>query len=46
VAPPGTAEAYQKYLELDPNGPFSNEVKGVLQEMGETVKNSYKAPKK
>ena len=45
-APPGTADAYQKYLELDPNGPFANEVKGVLQEMGETVKNSYKAPKK
>jgi tetratricopeptide (TPR) repeat protein len=46
VAPPGTAEAYQKYLELDPNGPFANEVKGVLQEMGETIKSSYKAPKK
>jgi tetratricopeptide (TPR) repeat protein len=45
-APPGTAEAYQKYLELDPNGPFANEVKGVLQEMGETIKSSYKAPKK
>ena len=46
VAPPGTVEAYQKYLELDPNGPFSNEVKGVLQGMGEQVKSSYKAPKK
>ena len=45
-APPGTADAYQKYLELDPNGPFSNEVKGVLQGMGETIKSSYKAPKK
>lgn len=46
VAPPGTVEAYQKYLELDPNGPFSNEVKGVLQGMGETIKSSYKANKK
>lgn len=46
IAPPGTADAYQKYLELDPNGPFSAEVKGVLQEMGETIKSSYKAPKK
>ncbi|MBX6360436.1 carboxypeptidase regulatory-like domain-containing protein [Pseudacidobacterium ailaaui] len=46
VAPPGTTEAYQKYLELDPNGPFANEVKGVLQGMGETIKSSYKAPKK
>lgn len=46
VAPPGTAEAYQKYLELAPDGPFANEVKGVLQEMGETIKSSYKAGKK
>jgi tetratricopeptide (TPR) repeat protein len=46
VAPPGCVEAYQKYLELDPNGPFANEVKGVLQGMGETIKSSYKAPKK
>lgn len=46
VAPPGTVDAYQKYLELDPNGPFSNEVKGVLQGMGETIKSSYKANKK
>jgi tetratricopeptide (TPR) repeat protein len=46
VAPPGTVDAYQKYLELDPNGPFSNEVKGILQGMGETIKSSYKATKK
>ena len=46
VAPPGCVEAYQKYLDLDPNGPFANEVKGVLQGMGETIKSSYKAPKK
>jgi tetratricopeptide (TPR) repeat protein len=45
-APPGCVEAYQKYLELDPDGPFSNEVKGVLQGMGETIKSSYHAPKK
>jgi tetratricopeptide (TPR) repeat protein len=46
IAPPGTAEAYQKYLELAPDGPFAPEVKGVLAEMGETIKSSYKAPKK
>ena len=45
-APPGTAEAYQKYLELAPDGQFAAEVKGVLTEMGETIKSSYKAPKK
>jgi tetratricopeptide (TPR) repeat protein len=46
VAPPGCAEAYQKYLELAPDGPFANEAKSVLAEMGQTVKSSYKASKK
>jgi tetratricopeptide (TPR) repeat protein len=45
VAPPGCAEAYQKYLELAPDGPFSNDAKAVLGEMGQTVKTSYKAKK-
>jgi tetratricopeptide (TPR) repeat protein len=46
VAPPGCAEAYQKYLELDPTGPFSADAKSVLAEMGTTVSSSYKAGKK
>ena len=46
VAPPGCAEAYQKYLELAPNGPFSADAKSVLAEMGTTVKSTYKAGKK
>jgi tetratricopeptide (TPR) repeat protein len=46
VAPPGCAEAYQKYLELDPNGPFSADAKSILQEMGTTVQSKYKAGKK
>jgi tetratricopeptide (TPR) repeat protein len=46
IAPPGCAEAYQKYLELDPNGPFSADAKAVLQEMGTTVQTKYKAGKK
>jgi hypothetical protein len=45
VAPPGCAEAYQKYLELAPDGQFANDAKAVLAEMGQTVKNSYKAKK-
>jgi len=45
VAPPGCAEAYQKYLELAPDGPFANDAKAVLGEMGQTVKSSYKAKK-
>jgi tetratricopeptide (TPR) repeat protein len=46
VAPPGCAEAYQKYLDLDPNGPFSADAKAILQEMGTTVQTRYKAGKK
>ena len=46
VAPEGCAEAYQKYLELDPNGPFSADAKAVLAELGTSVKTTYKAGKK
>lgn len=30
VVPPGTREAYQKYLKLEPNGPFAAEAKQAL----------------
>jgi tetratricopeptide (TPR) repeat protein len=43
VAPPGTAEAYNKYLELAPNGPMAAEAKSILAEIGEKVNSSYKA---
>jgi tetratricopeptide (TPR) repeat protein len=46
VAPPGCAEAYQKYLELDPNGPFSGDAKSILAELGTTQSTKYKAGKK
>lgn len=45
VLPPGCAEAYQKYLELDPSGPFANDVKGILAQAGQKIDTSYKAPK-
>jgi len=45
VAPPGCAEAYQKYLELAPDGQFAGDAKAVLAEMGQTVKSTYKAKK-
>ena len=35
VAPPGTTEAYQKYLELAPDGPFAADAKSILAEMGQ-----------
>ncbi len=46
VAPPDCAEAYQKYLELAPDGPYSEEAKTVLASMGQTVKTTYRAGKK
>lgn len=46
VLPPGCGEAYQKYLELDPNGPYSADVQGILASAGQKVSSSYKATKK
>jgi tetratricopeptide (TPR) repeat protein len=45
VLPPDCTAAYQKYLELAPTGPYSQEVTGILQQAGEKVNSSYKAPK-
>lgn len=45
VAPPGCAEAYQKYLDLQPNGPFAADAKSVLAELNQTESTSYKAKK-
>lgn len=41
VAPEGTAEAFQKYLELQPNGPHAEEAKQMLAAMNQTVESSY-----
>lgn len=46
VLPPGCAEAYEKYLQLDPSGPYSGDVKGILDSAGQKVGSSYKATKK
>ncbi len=46
VAPPGCADAYQKYLELAPDGPYSADAKNILASMGETVHTTFKAGKK
>lgn len=45
VLPPDCTSAYQKYLELAPNGPYAEEVAGILQQAGEKVSSNYKAPK-
>ncbi|GAC1356382.1 MAG: hypothetical protein NVSMB3_02640 [Acidobacteriaceae bacterium] len=46
TAPPGCVEAYQKYLELSPEGPRAEEVKAILTGIGAQVKSTYKAGKK
>jgi tetratricopeptide (TPR) repeat protein len=50
IAPPGTAEAFQKYLELAPTGPHAEEAKAMLTGLGTAVETSYgnkkPAPKK
>lgn len=46
VAPPGCVEAYQQYLELDPNGAHAEEVKQVLTGIGAPIKSSYRAGRK
>jgi tetratricopeptide (TPR) repeat protein len=49
VIPPGTEEAYKKYLELQPNGPFAGQAKesldAVMQMSGEKVTNEIKNKK-
>jgi tetratricopeptide (TPR) repeat protein len=42
-APPGTAEAFQKYLDLAPNGPNADTAKAMMASMGATVQTNFKA---
>ena len=44
ILPPGCAEAYQKYLELEPNGQFSADAKSVLTAAGVPVPSSPVPP--
>ena len=41
VAPDGTTEAYQKYLELQPTGPHAEEAKQMLTALNATVETTY-----
>lgn len=45
-APPGTAEAFNKYLELDPNGRFADNAKQMLTVMGSSIATSFGKTKK
>ncbi|MGA7564888.1 MAG: tetratricopeptide repeat protein, partial [Terriglobales bacterium] len=41
IAPDGTAEAFQKYLELDPNGSLAQPAKDMLASIGAPVETGY-----
>jgi tetratricopeptide (TPR) repeat protein len=41
LAPDGTTEAYQKYLELQPSGPHAEEAKQMLAALNATVETNY-----
>jgi len=46
IPAPGTEAALNKYLELQPTGPFAEGAKGMLQYIGSSIETSYGAKKK
>jgi tetratricopeptide (TPR) repeat protein len=44
VPVPGTAEAFQKYLELAPDGAHAQEAKAMLASLGASIETQYKNP--
>ena len=46
VAPSGTAEAFQKYLELQPTGPYADVAKQMLASIGSPVETGFGTKKK
>ncbi len=46
VAPPGTAEAFNKYLELAPTGPYADVAKQMLASIGAPVQTGFGTKKK
>lgn len=41
---PGTKEAFAKYLELEPSGPFADSAKGMLAMFDTTISTEFKNP--
>ena len=46
VAPPGTAEAFNKYLELAPTGPYADVAKQMLASIGAPIETGFGTKKK
>ncbi|MCC6860816.1 MAG: carboxypeptidase regulatory-like domain-containing protein [Bryobacterales bacterium] len=41
---PGTREAFEAYLKLEPNGPFADSAKGMIASMESALSTEYKNP--
>lgn len=44
MPPEGTREAFQAYLQLEPNGPYADSAKGMLQSIEASVQTEYTNP--
>lgn len=44
VPPAGAKEAFEKYLQMDPNGPNAEAAKGMLSAMSASIQTEYKNP--
>jgi len=44
VPPEGTREAFQKYVDLKPTGPFADSAKGMIQMMDAQLQTTYQNP--
>ena len=44
IAPPGTIEALQKYIELKADGPYAASAKEMIAQLGATVQTSFSDP--
>jgi len=45
IPAPGTVEAFQKYLEIAPDGRFAAQAKGMIEALSTTVETKFKAEK-
>lgn len=46
VPAPGTADAFQKYLQVSPTGPHAEEAKSMIASLGQKVETTYKKKSK
>jgi tetratricopeptide (TPR) repeat protein len=44
VAPPGTLDAFNKYLALAPNGPSAAQAKDMITQLGGSIQTDFKTP--